>query len=149
MVPNRQQAIIWTNADPVDWRIYAALGGDESVQERRNSSALAMELHFSCTNPSMYGLGIFFSLTDTWKERPSFQTYNSQTSPQNGAINQCLDSISTHCHRDKMDVISQTTLSNKFSWLKMLKLRLKFHSMAPVRNGNYCKSVTSEHMLQD
>ena len=27
--PNRQQAINWTNADPVHWCIYAALGGDE------------------------------------------------------------------------------------------------------------------------
>ena len=27
--PNRRQAIIWTNADPVHWRIYAALGRDE------------------------------------------------------------------------------------------------------------------------
>ena len=26
---HRRQAIIWTNADPVHWRIYAALGGDE------------------------------------------------------------------------------------------------------------------------
>ena len=26
---NRRQAIIWANADPVHWRIYAALGGDE------------------------------------------------------------------------------------------------------------------------
>ena len=26
---NRQQAIIWTNADPNHWRIYAALGWDE------------------------------------------------------------------------------------------------------------------------
>ena len=25
----RRQAITWTNADPVRWRIYAALGGDE------------------------------------------------------------------------------------------------------------------------
>ena len=29
LAPNRQQAIIWTNADPVHWRIYVALGGDE------------------------------------------------------------------------------------------------------------------------
>ena len=29
LVPNRRQAIIWTNADPVYRRIYAALGGDE------------------------------------------------------------------------------------------------------------------------
>ena len=32
MVPNRLQAIIWTNADPIHWRIYAALGGDESSE---------------------------------------------------------------------------------------------------------------------
>ena len=28
-MPNRRQAIIWINADPIHWRIYAALGGDE------------------------------------------------------------------------------------------------------------------------
>ena len=28
---------------------------DVLVQERRNSSALAMELRLSCTNPSIYG----------------------------------------------------------------------------------------------
>ena len=27
--PNRRQAITWTNADPVQWCIYAALGGDD------------------------------------------------------------------------------------------------------------------------
>ena len=27
--PNRRQAIIWTKADPIYWRIYAALRGDE------------------------------------------------------------------------------------------------------------------------
>ena len=26
---NRRQAIIWTNGDPIHWRIYEALGGDE------------------------------------------------------------------------------------------------------------------------
>ena len=29
LVPNRQQTIIWTNADPVGWCIYPALGVDE------------------------------------------------------------------------------------------------------------------------
>ena len=28
LAPNRQQAIIWTNADPINWRIYAAVGGN-------------------------------------------------------------------------------------------------------------------------
>ena len=30
LVPNRRQAIIWTNANPIHWLIYAALGGDQS-----------------------------------------------------------------------------------------------------------------------
>ena len=29
LAPNRRQVINWTNADPVHWRIYTALGGDE------------------------------------------------------------------------------------------------------------------------
>ena len=29
LAPNRRQAIICTNTDPIHWRIYAALGGDE------------------------------------------------------------------------------------------------------------------------
>ena len=31
LTPNRRQAIIWTNADPIHWRIYAALGRDEFI----------------------------------------------------------------------------------------------------------------------
>ena len=33
----------------------------------------------------------------------------------------------THWGRDKMAAISQTTLSNAFSWIKILEFRLKFH----------------------
>ena len=29
LVPKRWQAIIWTNVDPIHWRIYAVLGRDE------------------------------------------------------------------------------------------------------------------------
>ena len=29
LAPNRWQAIIWTNADLIHWRIYVTLGGDE------------------------------------------------------------------------------------------------------------------------
>ena len=32
LAPNRWQAIIWTNADPNNWRIYATLGGVELTQ---------------------------------------------------------------------------------------------------------------------
>ena len=29
LVDNRQQSITWTNADPIYWLMYVALGGDE------------------------------------------------------------------------------------------------------------------------
>ena len=45
---NTCQVIIDTNDDPAHWHI------NGSVQERRNSSALAMELRLSWTCPSMY-----------------------------------------------------------------------------------------------
>ena len=32
LAPNRWQAIILTNADPINWRIYATPGGDELTQ---------------------------------------------------------------------------------------------------------------------
>ena len=32
LAPNRRQAIIWTNADPVHWRIHTALEGDELIK---------------------------------------------------------------------------------------------------------------------
>ena len=31
-MPNRRQAIIWTNAGLIHWRIYTALGGDELIK---------------------------------------------------------------------------------------------------------------------
>ena len=31
LAPNRRQAIFWIIADPIHWRIYAALGGDECI----------------------------------------------------------------------------------------------------------------------
>ena len=42
---------------------------DGLVQERCNSSALAMELHLSCTNPSTYALELGLSCTNpsTWR----------------------------------------------------------------------------------
>ena len=29
LAPTRRQAIVWSNADPFQWRIYVALGGDK------------------------------------------------------------------------------------------------------------------------
>ena len=38
----------------------------------------------------------------------------------------CLTYL-THWGRDKMAAVSQTTLSNAISWMKMLEFRLRFH----------------------
>ena len=43
------------------------------------------------------------------------------------AITQLIGMALTHWGRDKMAAISQTTLSNAFSWMKMLEFRYKFH----------------------
>ena len=39
LVPNRRQAIAWTNDDPVHWHIYAALGGNELKIGHQDSSS--------------------------------------------------------------------------------------------------------------
>ena len=44
------------------------------------------------------------------------------------------ETILTHWGRDKMAAFSQTTLSNAFSWMKILEFRLKIHwSFVPKR----------------
>ena len=42
LVPNRQQTVIWTSADLVQWRINAAQGGDEL---RQNATANVLNVH--------------------------------------------------------------------------------------------------------
>ena len=47
-----------------------------------------------------------------------------------GTINTWLETNKlslTHWGRDKMAVVSQTTLSNAFSWMKMLEFPVRFH----------------------
>ena len=45
LAPNGQPAIIWTNADPIRWRIYAALSGDEL--DKISNRILFMKCGFS------------------------------------------------------------------------------------------------------
>ena len=42
-------------------------------------------------------------------------------------VNYLFPTLKTQRGQDKMAAISQTTLSNAFSWMKMLELGLKFH----------------------
>ena len=48
LAPNRRQAIIWTNADLINWRIYAALVGDELMEQPIATNVIDIWLkHFS------------------------------------------------------------------------------------------------------
>ena len=53
----------------------------------------------------------------------------------------------THWGRDKMAAISQTTLSNAFSWKKILEFRLKFHWSLFLRSNQQFSSIGSDNGL--
>ena len=55
LVPNRRQAIIWTDADPIHWRIYAALGEDELIDK--------MGLWYDFSGRILSGIFILMRLT--------------------------------------------------------------------------------------
>ena len=48
-MPNRRQAITWTNDDPINWRIYATLGGEELIHcsTRITSQYVYCWIHFT------------------------------------------------------------------------------------------------------
>ena len=66
---------------------------DGLVQERRNSSALAMELRFSCTNPSIYNARLSFTAA-------TFQHRNELLNQANSNFD-----ISLHCSPLSTEVI--------------------------------------------
>ena len=66
--PTRRQAITWTNANPVYWRIYAALGGDEL---NRNSTEYShLNLRYIGDTNKMTGFQmVIFILPISYKNR--------------------------------------------------------------------------------
>ena len=50
LAPNRRRAIIWTNADPIHWRIYAALRWDE-LTEMTEEKVLKTLKHVNILTP--------------------------------------------------------------------------------------------------
>ena len=54
-------------------------------------------------------------------------THNRQATQSHCITVLHLSQTLTLWDRDKMDAISQTTISNAFSWMKMFWFRLKFH----------------------
>ena len=50
LAPNRRQAIIWTDADPIHWRIYTALGGDKLMEVYSKIKQMNTSQKLSSTN---------------------------------------------------------------------------------------------------
>ena len=80
------------------------------MQERRNSSALAMELRLSCTNPSMRIL----VPTDTWTNADSyailhivFANYALNSQPYHPGANELNLNINSYQSGDRYMDISQ------------------------------------------
>ena len=73
--PNRRQAIIWTNADPIHWRIYASLGEDElrnftpntiiSSQQDAFKKNAALKMLAILFRPQCVKMGVCFELSMT------------------------------------------------------------------------------------
>ena len=133
---------------------------DGLVQERRNSCALAVELHLSCTNLSTcpersqnvvvalfrfhYNVENIDAMTRSFYFLCLQVDISAEELGNNipvavmlhghltSVVSQVRNLVSTvlcltHWGRDKMAAFSQTTLSNAFSWMKLLEFRLKFH----------------------
>ena len=64
-------------------KVFFARYIDALVQERRNSNALAMELHLSCTDPLLYIIAFHHvsELISPWKPRVIMSTLSSLVAP--------------------------------------------------------------------
>ena len=85
LVPNRRQANIWTNADPIHWRIYAALGGDKlthsqhilsSTVKPSNTFELILKILWvkMCSNVLKFSKGVASRCYKGWSFAPCFQS---------------------------------------------------------------------------
>ena len=54
--PNRRQAISWTNADPILWRIYAALGGEELIKSADREHGKTQQITNYMDSLGMYSI---------------------------------------------------------------------------------------------
>ena len=144
-MPNRQQAIIWTNADLIHWWIYVALWGDKLILQVDKVLKPVGLSHCSCLS---FRIGHMFTFLVSflycfksalmllvlfpgifWSWLPD--GFNKESRPYTVTWRSC-NLIFWHClltlwGRDKMTAILQTTLSKAFSWMKMLEFQLNFH----------------------
>ena len=94
---------------------------------------LATNLDTFCTNFLRLSM---ISITVCWPDDVIQNGWRDLTEPRKSLyldnccrkwLDESLLIFLTHWSRDKMDAISQTTLSKAFSWMKMFEFRLTFH----------------------
>ena len=124
--PGRRQAIIWTNEGILlIWPLETNFS--EILIEIRTFSLKKIRLKMSSAKfcPFRLGLNVLNRRTGlSYKLNIAMKVLHSH----NTSNNACPTNFElTHWGRDKMDDISQTTLSNAFLWMKMLEFRLIFH----------------------
>ena len=86
------------------------------VQERHNSSALAMELHLSCINPSIYALHTAIYLSHfflhhnyglQWKNTHFFSTSDMQPTHSSRTLFRCITNAMAFLTADKKKIIER------------------------------------------
>ena len=144
--PGRRQAIIWTNAwiwliGPLGTnfneifieihtfsskKIYLKMSSGKWRPFCLGLNVLKVHLLQSIKRPTSHDvLSIPVCFHNVTLFRGSHVADNILTKTQHNILNIYLDL--THWGRDKMDATSQTTLSNAFSWMKLLEFWLKIH----------------------
>ena len=88
----------------------------------RSDFSLSLIQMFSCFVPGE----IYWTKCATWTRIGCVSSTLQPTWKDTGS-GEGSRIYSTHWGRDKMAAISQTTLSNPFSWMKMFELRITFH----------------------
>ena len=131
----RWQAIIWTNTDLIQWRIYAPLGGDE-----------LMMLYQSLVNLFLVTISDVMVSFLEYVPNQGFLKWRKISFIRCFCIRLHIKSVRHQGHFHsfntlrprKMDGISQTTFSDAFSRMKKmwisLKIPLKFVPKGPINN---------------
>ena len=129
-MPNRRQAIIWTNYGEVYRCIYVSLGFNELILSK--IPLLVQQLFIGLLTASWW-----WCLTQSMHLCPEHVSLIHSLSPWPNL---------THWGRDKMDDIFQMTFSNEFSQMKMYEFWFKI-SLKFVLEGSCNNFPTLVHML--
>ena len=143
LVPNKHQAIIWTNCGSM---LIGCLGTTFSqiwikIQHvhsmkwicicrlQNGSHFVSASIYQTISKQAEQLLYKSLYITAPGNDEPaSFSFFNSLTSIMRDSLGRGLSHLLlTHWGREKMAANLQTALSNTFSWMKLFEFRFKFH----------------------